>query len=260
VTESIFEPAGTDLYVPTEAALGPWTEQGLHGGPPAMLLAREIERFQSDKDMFVTRLTVELLRPVGRTRLAVRCRLVRPGRKVQLVEASLWNEELEVARATALCLRRADVEVPETDEPPPHPLPESAGGWKAPYRTGPAYHSLGVEIRTSPDAQADAPPGWGWVRLKLPLVPDEEPTELVRACAAADFPNGISYLVDPRRISYINPDVTLYLHRLPVGEWVLVDASSWLRSQGTGVAEGALYDQQGRFGRSMQALLVERLP
>jgi hypothetical protein len=257
VEESIFEPDGHDVYVPTEAALGPWTDQALHGGPPTMLMAREVERFQSDGDMFVTRLTVELLRPVGRTRLAVRCRLVRPGRKVQLVEASLWGEEKEVARATALRIRRATIDLPDSTEPPPHILPDTIGGWTVPYRPGPAYHLVGVDIRTPPEAQGERAPNWAWIRLKLPLVPGEEPSGLVRVCAAADFPNGISYVVDPRKIAYVNPDLSVYMHRLPVGEWVMVDACTWLQPYGTGFAEGALYDEKGRIGRSVQGLLVE---
>ena len=122
--ESIFEPVG-DEFVPTEAALGPWTDQALHGGPPTMLLAREIERVPSEQPMFVVRLTVELMRPVGRISLAVRSRVVRPGRRVQLVEASLWNGELEVARATAVRMRRQAVPVPTDDDPPPRDPPES---------------------------------------------------------------------------------------------------------------------------------------
>jgi hypothetical protein len=257
VSESIFEPVGHDLYAPTEAALGPWTDQALHGGPPTMLMAREIERFQSDGDMFVARLTVELLRPVGRTNLAARCRLVRPGRKVQLVEASLWSDENEVARATALRIRRAKVDVPESSESPPHTLSDTIGGWTGFYRPGPAYHLVGVEIRTPHEARGELAPNCAWFRLKLPLVPGEEPSGLVRVCAAADFPNGISYVVDPRKIAYINPDLTVYIHRLPLGEWVMVDERTWLQPYGTGLAEGALYDEKGRIGRCVQALLVE---
>jgi acyl-Coa thioesterase superfamily protein/acyl-CoA thioesterase superfamily protein len=222
-----------------------------------MLMAREIERFQSDVDMFVTRLTVELLRPVGRTRLAVRCRLVRPGRKVQLVEASLWRDEHEVARATALRIRRAKVDVPESSEPPPHSLPDTIGEWTGSYRSGLAYHLAGVEIRTPREARGELAPNWAWFRLRLPLVPGEHPSGLVRACAAADFPSGISYIVDPRKITYVNPDLTVYMHRLPISEWVMVDARTWLQPHGTGLAEGALYDEKGRIGRSVQALLVE---
>jgi hypothetical protein len=222
-----------------------------------MLMAREIERFQSDQEMFVTRLTVELLRPVGRTPLGVRCRQVRPGRKVQLVEASLWNGDQEVARATALRIRRAEVDVPATLEPPPHTLPGPHHLWSGSYRGVAAYHVLAVEIRTSGAGGGALAPSWAWFRLKLPLVPGEEPSGLVRICAAADFPNGISYVVDPRKTSFINPDLTVYVHRLPVGEWVMVDAKTWLEHHGTGLAEGALYDTEGRVGRSIQGLLVE---
>lgn len=257
MTESIFEPAGPDVFVATEAALGPWSNQALHGGPPTMLMAREIERYPSEQEMFVTRLTVELLRPVGRSPLAVRSRMVRPGRKVQLVEASLWNGEQEVARATALRIRRAPVDVPQSVEPPPHGLADALTEWPGGYRSGPAYHVLGIEIRPSPAARSANAPGWAWFRLKLPLVPGEEPSGLLRICAAADFPNGISYVVDPLKTTFVNPDLTVYVHRLPVGEWVMVDAKTWLERHGTGMAEGALYDTVGRVGRSIQSLFVE---
>jgi hypothetical protein len=254
LTDSIFEPTGDGRFVATEAALSPWSDQTLHGGPPAMLLAREIESLPSDVTMFVGRLTIELLRPVGRVPLAVTSRMVRPGRKVQLVEASLWSGELEVARCTALRMRTSSVDVPQTEDALPHPGPESLGAWSGNWRAGSAYHLLGVEVR---GAEVDRPTGWAWFRLKLPLVPGEEPSGLLRVCAAADFPNGISYVVDPRRTTFLNPDVTVSIHRHPVDEWVLVDARTWLEPHGTGLAEGALYDRRGRIGRSVQTLLVE---
>jgi hypothetical protein len=256
---AIFELAG-DQYVPSEAALGPWTDQALHGGPPAMLLAREIERFPAEQPMFVARLTVELMRGVGRTPLASRSRLVRPGRKVQLVEASLWHGELEVARATALRMRRSEIAVPTHDEPPPHGPPESVAAWTEGYRSGPAYHLLGVEARSSAQPGGARGPGWAWFRLKLPLIAGEETTALIRVCAAADFPSGIGNVVDPSLVTYVNPDLTVYLHRMPVDEWVLVDARTWLAPHGTGVAEGALYDRRGRIGTSLQSLLVDPRP
>jgi len=222
-----------------------------------MLLAREVERFPADQPMFVVRMTLELLRSVGQTQLTVRSRMVRPGRKVQLVEASLWAAELEVARMTALRIRTGDVSVPVNDDPPPRPAPDGlvplTGGW----RPGEAYHTLGVEVR-SDIGQIAAAPGWCWFRLKLPVVPDEHPTPLQRICAAADFPNGISFVVNPHHTTFVNPDLTVYVHRLPVGEWVLCDARTWLEPHGTGVAEGTLYDTHGRIGRSLQGLILER--
>jgi len=145
---SIFERDG-DLFTPTEAALSPWSDQALHGGPPTMLLAREIERFPAEQPMFVTRLTVELMRAVGRTPLAVSSRLLRPGRKVQLIEASLWSGDHEIARATAARIRTAEVVVPAREEPPSHPLPETLTEWTGNWRSGPVYHLLGVEARAA---------------------------------------------------------------------------------------------------------------
>jgi hypothetical protein len=254
--ESIFEPAGDGRYVPTSAALSPWSGQALHGGPPTMLMARGIERVPAEQEMFVSRLTVELLRPVGRVPLEVKSRIVRPGRKVQLVEASLWNSEVEVARATALRIRRSALEVPRPTDPIPHPEPESLGTWSGSWRSGEAYHLLGVDVR-GPELGAETGPGWAWFRLKLPLIPGEDPSPLMRICAAADFPNGISYVVDPRQTSFVNPDLTIYVIRPPIDDWVLVDARTWLEPTGTGVAEGALYDRRGRIGRSIHGLLVE---
>jgi hypothetical protein len=257
VSDSIFEPVGEGMYRATEAALSPWSDQSLHGGPPTMLLARQIELFPADQPMFVARLTVELLRPIGMTPLAVSSRLVRPGRKVQLVESSLWNGEQEVARATALRMRLGEVEVPVDSEPFPHGPPESVTEWSGGWRPGAAYHLQGVEVRGPMQERPEIGPGWAWFRLKLPLVPGEVPSGLLRICAAADFPNGISHVVDPRKTTFLNPDVTVHVHRLPVDEWVMVDAHTWLEPHGTGLAEGALYDRRGRIGRSAQSLVVE---
>jgi hypothetical protein len=253
--DSIFEPVEGGRFIATQAALGPWTNQALHGSPPTMLLARAIELFPADQAMFVSRLTVELLRPVGRTPLTVTSRLVRPGRKVQLVESSLWNGEQEVARATGLRIRLLDIDVPRTTDPMPHPDPESVAPWAQGWRAGDAYHMIGVDVR-GPRLGAVGP-GWAWFRLKLPLLPGEKPTPLIRICAAADFPNGISFVVDPRKTTFVNPDLSVFVIRPPVDEWVLVDARTWLEAGGTGMAEGALYDSGGRIGRSVQSLIVE---
>ncbi len=75
--------------------------------------------------------------------------------------------------------------------------------------------------------------------------------------AAADFGNGVSRLTDFDTTLFINPDLTVHLHRLPVGEWVCLDAVSRLEGHGVGLAESALWDEAGPLGRSLQSLLVE---
>ena len=123
-----------------------------------MLLAREIERVPSDQPMFVTRMTVELLRAFGRVPVEVRSRIVRPGRKVQIVEASLWNGEQEVGRATALRVRTSEVAVPHEADDRPHDPPEALQTWAGGWRPGAeAYHLIGVENRSPSDFAEPGP-------------------------------------------------------------------------------------------------------
>src|SRR5690242_8979985 len=108
--------------VPTEFARGPWDPNALHGGPTAALLARAVERHDPGPASFVSRLTVELFRPVPLAPLRVAARTTRAGRNVQSLEASVFAGDVEVARASALRLRVADLDVPD-NSPPVDALP-----------------------------------------------------------------------------------------------------------------------------------------
>ena len=100
-------------------------------------------------------------------------------------------------------------------------------------------------------------PAVAWIRLTVPLVADEEPSPLQRALVAADCGNGISSAVDIHKYLFINPDLTVYRHRPPQGEWIGLDALTRLEPHGSGLAEAALFDERGRFGRSLQSLYVD---
>jgi hypothetical protein len=91
----------------------------------------------------------------------------------------------------------------------------------------------------------------------VPVLAGEAPSPLQRVMSAADFGNGISRVVEFTEAVFINPDLTVHLHRLPVGEWVCLQASSRLEGAGVGLAQSALWDEQGPLGRSLQSLLVE---
>jgi hypothetical protein len=120
-----------------------------------------------------------------------------------------------------------------------------------------AFHNCGVEHRFV-DGSFDEPgPATDWIRLRVPVVPGETPSGLQRVAAAADFGNGISRFVDFEKLLFINPDLTIYLHRDAVGEWVCLDASTTLEPNGTGLAHSQLFDEQGVLGRSLQSLLVD---
>lgn len=251
-------------FLPTDLARGPWSPDALHGGPPGALLATRLEQHEGGHDggdaMHVARVTVELLRPVPVRPLAVTTRLARPGRKVQLVEGSLLDGEREVARATVLRIRRADLALPagmSSAAPPPGPETVSA----APSMTRPylGFHNAGVEHRFVRGALAEAGPATDWIRLRVPLVEGEATSPLARVVAAADFGNGVSWTLSPLDgWQFINPDLTVYLHRYPVSEWVCLEATTHAEPHGVGLAESRLWDERGAIGHSLQSLLLDR--
>ena len=96
-------------FVATELARGPWDPGAQHGGAPAALLMRAFERLPAAEGLTIARVTYEFLRPVPLGELTVVAEVVRPGRRVQLLEASVLTPDgTEVVRARALQVQRAD--------------------------------------------------------------------------------------------------------------------------------------------------------
>jgi hypothetical protein len=259
---ALFHPDG-DRFVPDALARGPWSPDALHGGPVAALLARTAERVETADPMHPARLSVELLRPVPLAPLAVRARVLRPGRKVQWVEASLAAGDLEVARAMLLRIRTAALPWSDAIVAGAVELPFAGPDGAAPvdpsWVTGepPAYHNTATEHRFARGTWEGLGPVSDWIRLRQPVVEGEEPSPLQRVAAVADFGNGVSAALPYEDYRFINPDLTIVLHRLPVSAWVCLDAATFPERHGTGVAESTLYDERGRIGHAAQTLLLE---
>lgn len=258
--EAVFFADG-DAFVPSALARGPWDPNAQHGGAPAALIARAIER-EPGPPMHVARLTLELLRPVPLAPLQIATRVTRPGKKVQLLEASMATTDgTEVVRASGLRIRHAEVELGSlvTVDDRLTPLPDELETERFRFADeGLAMFPLAMEGRPARGRFADSGPAAMWFRLRVPMVAGEVTSPLMRVAAAADFGNGVSAVLDWNRYLFINPDLTVYLQREPVGEWVGLDAVTYPEGTGVGLAESALYDQRGRIGRSLQSLLIER--
>ena len=257
--EAFYERDG-DRYAATELTRGPWDPGAQHAGPPAALLGREIERLEAAEGFQVGRVTFEILRSVPIAPLRIDSRVLRPGRKVQLVEASVSGEDGELMRATAWLLRTATLDLPDEaladDEPPPGP-----GEGRAPefFPTGQdvGYHTA-MEFKAVAGAFLEPGPATFWLRMRHPLVAGEEPSALQRALIAADVGNGISAVLDWREHLFVNVDLTVHLERMPEDEWVCVDAITRPQPSGIGIAESVLFDRRGRIGRAAQTLLIAR--
>ena len=253
--ESFYEPDG-DRYLSTGLTRGPWDPEAQHAGPPAALLAREVERLEDAESFHVARITFEILRSVPVAPLSVEARITRPGRRVQLVDATLADEEGEVMRATAWRLRTETVELPDLPRAPAPPGPEEGEPGEFPDVGYDVGYQRAMESRFVKGAFMEPGPATVWMRMRVPLVAGEDPSPLQRVLAAADSGNGVSATLDWRRFLFINVDLSVHLERMPVGEWVCLDAVTLPQPNGVGLADTLLFDAEGRIGRALQSLLV----
>jgi hypothetical protein len=257
VPDAFYEPDG-DRYVATELTRGPWDPGAQHAGPPSALLAREIELLPGAESFQVGRITFEILRPVPIAPLRVSSRILRPGRRVQLVEAELSDGEQVLMRATAWRLEINQIDLPPgavVEVPPPAPPEEGGASEFFPTDQEHGYHSA-MEVRFISGGFMELGPATVWLRMRQPLVAGEEPTPLQRTLVVADVGNGVSSTLDYRRFLFINVELSVHLERMPAGEWICVDAVTLPRPTGIGIAESVLCDREGRIGRAAQTLLI----
>jgi Thioesterase-like superfamily len=255
---AFFLPLAPDRFQATELTRGPWDPGLQHAGPPAALLGRAVERLGDRGDLQVARVTFEIARPVPIAELRVAARPLRGGRSVELVEAILLAGEAEVMRATALRVRTADLGLPAGLVPGPR-LPGPDAGRSMPFfPTGQevGYHTA-MDVRFVAGSFLELGPATVWMRMRHPLVQGETPSPLCRVLVAADSGNGVSAALDYRRWRFINPDLTVYLMRLPAGAWVALEAAT-TAAAGVGLADTTLHDEQGPLGRAAQALFIDR--
>jgi Thioesterase-like superfamily len=260
--EAFFHPDG-DRFVATESTRGPWSPDAQHAGPPAALLGRAVERFGGLDGVKVARVTYEILRPVPIGTLTLTTSLLRGGRSVEFVGAMLAAGGTEVMRATGVRVRTTEVPPGSAAEPAPDPPPPGPehGEPSRFFGTGDdvGYHTA-MEWRFVEGAFLDRGPATVWMRMRQPLLPDEEPSPLQRVLIAADSGNGVSAALDWRRWLFPNPDLTVYLHRHPNGEWVCLRARTTIEPSGLGLAESRIYDRTGPVARGLQSLFVARRP
>jgi hypothetical protein len=145
---------------------------------------------------------------------------------------------------------------PWTDTEPAREGPEAAkaGGF---FPTGQevGYHTA-MEWRFLRGDFMEIGPAEGWARMRYPLIAGEAIQPRDRVLIAADSGNGISSVLDYRKWLFINTDLSVALLRLPAGDWVGMEATTYPESDGIGFCEALLLDERGRIGRATQSLLV----
>jgi acyl-coenzyme A thioesterase PaaI-like protein len=239
------------------ATAGPWSLSLQHGGPPSALALRAVERLPGAGERRVARAAVDILRPVPVGPLEVAARVVRPGRRVELVEATVLAEAEPALRLSAWRVARAPGDVAATARsgaPPPRPAsatPLALPGW----HTG-GYLSA-VEWRFAAGSFATPGPATAWARPLLPLLAGEEMTPEQRTLLLADSGSGLGAAVDLERWLAINVDLVVTFRRAPRTGWLCLRATTSIVPGEGAVTETEILDEQGPAARATQVLLVE---
>ena len=258
MADSFFVPLGDDRWQATVHTTGPWDARSQHGGPPSALLGRAMQRCEPRDEMMIARFTCEILRPIPVGELTVTARRVRPGRSVELLEATMTAGGREVAQASAWRIRRTAGQPVASRLPVPAGVPDGSSlppppGWVDGYLSA-------IEWRAVTGGFTVPGPSTVWTRMRCPLVPDEEPSPLERVLIVADSGNGASWELDIARWHFINPELTVHLFREAGGEWICLDAHTAISPGGVGLASSVLSDQAGPVGTGAQSLLIAPRP
>ena len=246
-----------EAFVPTEVASGPWDPQSLHGRVIIGLLAFEIEQRHGAADFVPARLTVDMFRLPKLVPIEIKTKLVRDGLRIKVVEAEFFSGGVSMARASCQLLRKTENPAGNVWSPPNWDVPRPADIAK------PTDVRLGMHgkwtTRPIVGAMGTLGPRRLWMSEVRELVAGTPVSPFVRVAVAADFASPFANAGD-QGLGFINSDVTLYLYRLPMTEWVGFEVVNHHSRDGIAIGECWLYDEEGAIGTSTVAALAQRKP
>ncbi|MFO0688945.1 MAG: thioesterase family protein [Myxococcota bacterium] len=269
-TDGIFRLLGSEgHFQPSPLAGGPWDPKHQHGGAVAGLLTRCLDRLPAPVPMRITRLTIEMFRGVPLTPLRVETRALRSGRRIQSLEANLFDGETQVARATALRMRRdealaeIDSQAPLSSEVARRPEKVLSLATARRFEDGaipiPGF-VRSVELASFRTSVREGMPATVWARLLCRVVEGEQPSPTVRLATLVDFASGTGSPLDYTRWTSINPDLSIHVLREPRTDWIAIHGATHFAGDGIGQSSATIYDEEGLVARVQACLLLDRRP
>ncbi|KGJ75144.1 thioesterase [Cryobacterium roopkundense] len=253
-----FEPIAPGRYRPTEHAGGAWNADEIHFSPLGGLIVHAIDLHRAAEEggangMELGRISFDILGFLAAEECEIQVTTIRPGRTIELVEATVIIAGRTAVLARAWFIGTADTTTVAGGEPEPMPSPDSASPWPM-AATWPGGYVASLEPRTV------APPLPGrsgaWLRSEIALVAGQPSSAHASYIALVDTANGVAVRESPTEWMYPNLDLTIHLHRQPTGHWVGLDTTVTFGPAGHGLTSSVLHDEDGPIGRAEQILTV----
>ncbi|WP_408898568.1 thioesterase family protein [Nocardioides sp. R1-1] len=242
-------------FAPTEHVGGAWDLATQHIAPALGVLAHEVER---DRDrrrsdgLVVSRLSYDILGTVPIEPVDVSVEVLRPGRTIELVQATASYGGRAVVLLRAWLTEPYDTAALAGTDLPSLPGPDEMEPWDMAglWRGG---FIASLEVR-----RKELGPGRSmvWVRTPHSLVDDEPVSRLAAVAGLVDVTNGIAVRADPARVAFPNLDLTAHFLRAPAGGWLGLDTTQSYGAGGVGVTSSAMHDEHGPVGTVAQTLTV----
>jgi hypothetical protein len=232
-------------FIPSPFAQSNWGDDHLNGPAVVGLAARELENHCGSPDFAPSRFTADLFRAARDAPTTIDVRVVRDGRRVRSAECDVVQDGRIVTRATLVQYRRSTAPtgrqwiapIALVQPPPPDDsiLPH-VGSDEAGWTRSPAAHQNDSRKRFYNDG--------------IKVLAGEKNSPFVRAVMIAEATSLVTNL-GTHGIGYINGDLTAAFSRLPVDDWIAIQADSHWASSGISVGTATLFDSQGAFGSGM---------
>ncbi|MFT4234996.1 MAG: thioesterase family protein [Microbacterium sp.] len=255
---SYFRRMSESTFETMDAVRGAWNPAEQHIAPPMGLAAHVLERdhhARAQEPMLLSRIAFDILGVLPIEPVEVSTRVIRPGRSIELAEATLSHGGRAALTARGWFLRPGDTARFAGDEFPAIPPRDQM------HNVGMPKEWQGEFVKTVDVLAHVERPGRGqfWIRPRVPLLEDEEISPTVRLLSIIDICNGLNPRLSPRDAAFPNLDLTADFFREPEGEWIGVDGTVGYGARGIGLTHSVLHDDAGAFGVVTQSLTVRPL-
>jgi hypothetical protein len=250
-----FERVGATSFRATEHVGGAWNTSEQHIAPALGLLVHAVELDRDarrDDGLIVARLSFDILGTVPVDVVDIAVTVVRTGRTIELVEATLSHGGRVAVVLRAWLLQQRDTTGWQGRGLAAIPPPDAMPAWDGTTVWAGGFIAS-VEVRRTP-----AGPGRAafWVRTPLALVRGEAVSPLARAAGLFDIANGLAVRAAPHEVAFPNLDLSAHLFATPRGEWVGFDTAVSFGAAGVGLTSSVVHDAGGPVGTAAQVLTL----